>query len=121
MKEGRNAHSRCTDGVKDFTLSAPNATDSASGTVRGTYSSRSTGGVPLSNAGSTIGVSTASTAATSQAPSSTLRNATNSSATKSSGGGKFAKIKAVPRKAAHEKVEESSDDESDNFVLSDSE
>ncbi|KAI5370014.1 putative Stc1 domain-containing protein [Septoria linicola] len=86
---------------EDYTLPASTTTDSASGTVRGTYSSRSTGGVPLSNAGSTVGVSTASTAITSRAPSSTLRN--------------------VVYSKAEEERQQDSDDDSERFVLSDSE
>ncbi|PPJ60320.1 hypothetical protein CBER1_01258 [Cercospora berteroae] len=104
----------------DFTLPAESATNSQSGTVRGTYSSRAGVSLP-SNAGSTnIGTSTT---ANSKASSSVLRSTTNSNVG-SSGGGKFAKVKAVPRKIVYDKATEernqASDVDSDAYCISDS-
>ncbi|KAF2207440.1 hypothetical protein CERZMDRAFT_88485 [Cercospora zeae-maydis SCOH1-5] len=97
----------------DFTISAETGTNSASGIVRGTYSSHAGVSLPPS-----------STATSSKAPSSVLRSTTNTKVQPSSGGGKFAKVKAVPRKVVYDKATEerdqASDSDKDGYVMSDS-
>lgn len=65
-----------------------------------------------------------STAGNSKASSSVLRSTTNSNVGATSGGGKFAKVKAVPRKIVYDKaIEErnqASDVDSDAYCISDS-
>ncbi|KAM3419186.1 hypothetical protein BST61_g5130 [Cercospora zeina] len=86
----------------DFTLPAETGTNSASGTVRGTYSSRAGFSLP------------SSAATSSKAPSSVLRSSTNANVPASSGGGKFAKVKAVRRKVVYDKATEERNQASDS-------